>query len=288
MKETDFQALYSDYHGTLPESKEREEILQGLHHYVYQYAIKRFRANDDMASDFYMKMYDRIEKFFHDYDSKRGISFAIYLAVILKRNYLKFFLSTTQKENRYQDFVHQNPEIPWDPPATDNNGEEEIEERASIEKLVLEAIGFLELNKQMTLRLYFGFYLLLSHLRKLLNVHGNLKFFPLYRKYVQKMKAWSVNEVMARKEILEKAEKEYFRYQQDTNNMKSDKRRDHLIEDFYKIKTPVSLNFISQLMKKSTSQIHRLIKSAKQELKKIFHERYQEILKTLGISQTKS
>ena len=287
MKETDFQELYSNYHNSPPESGAREKILQNLHHYVYQYAIRRFRANDDMASDFYMKMYDRIENFFHDYDSKYGISFTIYLAVILKRNYLKFFLSTTQKENIYQDFVHQNPEIPWDPPSHDNDLEA-TEEKSNIEKLVLEAIGFLELNKQMTLRLYFGFYLLLSHLRELLNIHGNLNFFPLYRKYVQQVQNWSVEEVMGRKNILEKVEKEYFKYRQGTNNVKSDERRDHLIENFYKIKTPVSLNFISQLIKKSTSQVHRLIQSAKQELKSIFHERYQEILKTLGISQTKS
>ncbi len=282
MKESNFQALYKNYHNSSENSQSKTEALHELHHYVYQYAMRRFGADGDTASNFYMKIYDRIESFLKDYDPEYGISFAIYLAVMLKRHYFKFFTLMTKKESIYDDFVHNNSEISWDPPSQDNT--EEAKDKSDIEKLVLEAIGLLELKKQLILRLYFGFYLSLSHLRELLRIHEGLHFFPLYKKYIQQIEVWGVEETMKRKAILEKAGKEYYKSQKDMDHSPPKNRHSRLIDNFYKIKTPLSLNSISQLVKKSTSQVHRLIYSAKEELKQIFYTKYREILKALGIT----
>ena len=285
MQESDFQALYLRYFDAPPDSQIRSGIVKELHHYVYQYAIRRFGADYDMASNFYMKMYDRIENFFHEYDPRYKISFTVYLAVTLKRNYLKFLSSTKQKEDIYSNDLSWNSEISWDPPDHTQTAKEEAENKLDTQAIVLEAICSLALNQQIVLRLYFGFYLLLSHLRELLRRHQGLSFFPLYRKYVHQVKTQRTEEIFQRKVALEKMQRSLYRAQKETDGPKSRKRRESLIEGFYKVKPLASLSLISQLVKKSTSQVHRLINSAKKELKDIFCSKYREIPRALGINQ---
>ena len=96
MKESFFQALYEKYHNT-PHGPDRKKSLEELHQCVYQYAVKRFQAEPDMASDFYLKMYDRIESFFHEYDPKRNISFLVYISTILKGKLSEIFHEKKRK-----------------------------------------------------------------------------------------------------------------------------------------------------------------------------------------------
>ena len=292
MRESDLQALYNSYHQAAQDIQAKEKALSELHYCVYQYAAKRFGANHDTTSAFYMKMYHRIEDILNKYDPKYKISFFIYFSVILKKNYLKFFSQITKREEMYHDFYDWETEIQGSYEATiDSLGEEEnqkndeTKDQSGLKNLIIQAISFLDINQDISLRLNFGFYLLLKHLRELMVRHQGLYFFPFYREYIQKVREWEMKTSQDKTQILEKTQVLYQKLQTQHLNEKRTEQRNRLIDEFYKIKSPASLKMIARLIKRSISQVHSYIQLGKIELKKIFFEKYTEIINALSITK---
>ena len=293
MKESDLQVLYNSYQKAPKGSQEREKALSEFHYYIYQYAGRRFGADSDMASAFYMKMYQRIEDILEKYDPTYKISFFIYFSVILKKNYLKFFSQISKNEEMYHDFCDWETEISeyYDPHSKENKEYSNTKDESEVRNAIVQAISFLDINQDMSLRLNFGFYLLLKHLRELMIRHQGLYFFPLYREYVQKVKYWEMETSQGKTKVLERAQILYqkitYTLKGETKPLNKKKADQHnkLIEKFYEFKPSVPLKIIAQLIKRSISQVHFYIKSGKTELKKVFFEKYPEIMENLGINK---
>ena len=159
MKESYLQALYDCYHQESQDSGKRKEVMSKLHRYVYEYATRRFGAESDMSSAFYMKMYDRIQTLLDKYDPKYKISFFIYFSVILKRNYVKFFSEVSKKEKIYSDFYDWESQISGESNQSQNTSQEQEkkEDQNEARKLIEEAMSFLNMNQHIALRLNFWF-----------------------------------------------------------------------------------------------------------------------------------
>ena len=261
MKESDFQALYEEYHNA-SDGLIRKKKLEKLHQCVYQYAIRRFQAEPDMASDFYLKMYDRIESFLHEYDPDRNISFLAYFSTILKSNYLKFFLREKGKENFYYNYFDWNSELYTRSFFSERNDREKTDPN-SIKDKVLEAMSFLETEDQITLRLHFAFYLLLNHIRILLKRHQSFYFFVLYREYINEVKKFLLDESEKRDKLLAKMQHLNYKLSSNSFTEYTLQKMNQAMAELNKIKSPIPLRMVSSLVKKSISQVHRKLKKPK-------------------------
>ena len=279
MKESDFQALYDEYHDA-PDGLIRKKALERLHQCVYQYAIRRFQAEPDIASDFYLKMYERIEQFLHKYDPSRNISFMVYFSAILKSNYLKFVLQEREKEDIYHDYFDWDSELYTRSFLDKENSDKKAD---TTRAKVLEAMSFLETDDQITLRLHFAFYLLLHHIRTLLKRHQSFYFFVLYREYVSKVKEFLLNESKKRDELLVKMQCLNYKISSDSFGDPTLRKMNKAREELNKLKSPIPLRMVSALIKKSISQVHRQIRKVKKVFKHIFMERLEKNSSLQGI-----
>ena len=63
--ETEFQELYNSYNQA--DKLKREKSLHKIHEYIYYYASKRFQADEDTASDFYLYIHERLFHIINEY-----------------------------------------------------------------------------------------------------------------------------------------------------------------------------------------------------------------------------
>ena len=271
MKESFFQVLYEKYHNASREP-DRKKALEELHQCVYQYAVKRFQAEPDLASDFYLKMYDRIESFFHEYDPARNISFLVYISTILRANYMKFFAKKREKESIYYDHLDWDLEL-YTRTSNEEDSREEMNESLTRNR-VLEAMSFMEIDDEIILRLHFAFYLLLKQIRFLLKRHQTFYFFVLYREYANYVKKFLSHESERRNKLLEKIQ--YLDRKISSNSLGKStwQKMSQAREKLYELKSPIPLRMISSLVKKSISQVHRQIRRSKDAFKRVFLERF--------------
>ena len=194
------------------------------------------------------------------------------MATILRANYLKFFAKMREKESIYHDHLNWDSELYTNTP-NEEDSREEMNENLTRDK-VLEAMSFMEIDDEITLRLHFAFYLLLKQIRFLLKRHQSFYFFVLYREYTNYIEKFLSQESEKRNKLLETIQ--YLDRKVSSNSLGKTtwQKMNRAREKLYEIKSPIPLRMIASLVKKSVSQVHRQIGKSKEAFKRIFSERF--------------
>ena len=163
MTETELQELYIQFKQNPVNSNIRKKCKEKLHYIVYSYPAKRFRADFDTASDFYLYFYPKIDEILIKYDPERKVSLQAYLSVQLRLNYYKFI----GKRNADGDRKMNQTLYGWDEEIglqiSDDRENEHKTQAGPWKKfndLIAKAFHLLSQDEEIRVRLYHGFTLL--------------------------------------------------------------------------------------------------------------------------------
>ena len=256
MNDLEFQVLYTNYK-LAQDIKEKNLCIEQVHHYVYRYATKRFKAQADIASDFYSYIYDKIPSFFEEYDQYSEIRFSIFIAVKLKYYYLKFINLETNKTKgiAFEEYKDWNTPLYIYPKQI---------KQSENEQLVQEALERLPIENQICIRLRFGFLLMLKHLRFLMYQWKTIAFFELYRKYLIKLEHWNEQEREKKENLLSKI---LHQKNEPPNNLKMKQTYKNRFKNLNLIKEPIKLKEIANMIQRNTSYVYRQINRGLSEIK---------------------
>lgn len=264
MNETEYQELFRLWQHSEEASAEREKAVNTLHSLIYRYPVRRFRADNDTASEFYLYMYGRIEEFFSKYDPSYGITFLTYVSHRLKGYYFNFIERCRPSENPLEYTLDEN----WDTPAENSmTGTDSV--NSQINRYIKKAFHVLEDDEHLVTRLYYGFPLLLKQLRNLVRKQASFRVFTLYREYLDRLQQWEDRQRRKTESIQEKLarlESEII----DSNT--GHDRREALLDEIRKYRPPVPITFIGRLIKESKSNVYRKIESAREKIKKFLSQ----------------
>ena len=249
----------------------RDKCIEEIHYYVYRYALKRFKANPDLASDFYTNIYNKIQSFFEEYNPNLNIDFSIFLAVKLKNYYLKFITMTMSKEKDIYFEEYQD----WNTLAhTVTHEKSNFKIHSLLEKELHNTFNQLDIEVQICIRLRYGFFLNLKHFRYLIDRWQGFAFLNLYKKYTTKLDTWNVNE----KEKKEKILLEILSMDNSINlSHKKELIKNNKIIKLNTVKEPTGLKEIGLIIKKNSSYVYRQIKHGQKVIKIILSDEMNKI-----------
>lgn len=179
MKKIDYQALFQQI-SQAENEKAKQKALTQLHEIIYTFPMKRYQFTSDVAGDFYLYCVNKIPLFLQEYQKiSNKIPFSAFLAVRL-HFLLRKFLRRRKRPRSGRD-----EPLSWDDILT-------LEVTTVAKSKTKKKVHFLlsKLNKEevLTIKLYYGFYLSLSDLRYLNQIHKSLKkTFTYYRTYLQEV-----------------------------------------------------------------------------------------------------
>ncbi len=266
MNETKLQELYFNYNKNIS----RKESLEELHQLVYQYASSRFQQDFDTSSEFYLYIYDKIPHLFDEYNPKYGISFLTFLSVKLKNYYYNF-----SKVNKSKKQLQNNIcTLEWEDRVDLKSAfqqEHSIHHDDKLVEKIRDLLLKLPKEEDITLRLYFGFYLKTLHLRYLFLVHKNFDFFPLYRDYLKKLEKKKKQEKNKKSILLAKLH--IFDFHE--SSMSEEKRKNlktRFTQELLHVSSLISFKEIAKIMCSSVSTVYRKLKKGLEHLKIIISD----------------
>lgn len=266
MTETELQELFIRYQGDRDNPAVYQEVLEKLHTHIYRYAKRRFESSDDQASEFYIYVFERIEKILRNYDPGYGISFFIYLSVKL-RSYYKDFI---EKEKRNLQNAMESPEEAWKIELFYSDQERKNSETESQDHVLLKrAMDYLPLKENVIIRLYYGFPLNVRQFRYLLQIHG-MAAFGIYRDYLKKCRKKYGGAVKKKKAILERINYLNTKILLLPNKEKYPLRRARLQKKFFSLTPPVSMRLVGSMVGESASMVSRRVKKAIDTMRKSY------------------
>ena len=290
MPETHFQALYNQYllSRELSDAKLKEKCLQQLHSYVYSYPLKRYLCDEDTASEFYLFIFRKIEGFFEDYQADKQVNFLAFVAVKVRFAFLKF----QEKRNTYAHTLERQF-TGWQTELTGNEVLPETGGRTSglqqkLSMLMREVFQRLDASREIPVRLYYGFPLQLSHFRLLLKQNGNLAVFQHYRDYLITLKSATTEQKQEKEKVMERLQLVYLSLLdkqkqasiQEEEELKARHRK--LIDEYFRIKSTVTLKTVARILNKSILHVHRRIVSATKTIKDYLMDKMHELQSALS------
>lgn len=264
MIETDFQALFDTWKeakasGNAPKAA---LIVQRIHLNVYTYAKKRFGADEETSSEFYLHFLSKIEPILENYTKKANFDFKVFFCFRMRGAYFNFLKSKGRKlENQIK-----NSE--WDDNLlADSEQTDDTREDSSLVERIKNSLNNLDSKRRLILKLYFGIDLKLGDVRELCAQFGPENGFAICRNYLFKLKGIELKNLERRSKVQEKLANLF--YSQKEEAVK-DKRRELLLAELNltKVKSPFSFNTLGSVLGWSRAKTGRAINDALSELKK--------------------
>lgn len=262
MSETDFQALFDEYTSGVEARKELAVIH--LHEHIYRYASVRYKMTSDVSSDFYLYFQSSIESLFTDYNPDRGLSFLVFVAVRLRYSFSKFL-----RRRKISRGVHSvvDDYADWEMEISLNRAEnpyDSFKKEYSSLHTAMKALGF---EKEIILRIYFGFPLKYSHLRYCIKERGSFTFIEDYRVLLRKHKDDYMSKNIDFQKKLEKLSKLHQEKLGGKLINNYTKKRENLLENLLPKGKAVTQRDLAKILGKSAAYVNRRLQEALDELR---------------------
>lgn len=276
-KEEKIQDLYTKYKET-DDPKIKRSCIEKLHQHIYVYPIRRFQADSELASDFYMHMYDKIERLYDEFDPSYNIRFYIFLSVKLRAHFLNFIQQKKKKDKVKfvsYDALEISPEknlvlVDTNDLHPANEDPESLFEQ--LRDIILNKVLEMQEQKQTVIRLYYAFPLTIKLLRLLLQKYQSFAIFHQYRTYLKKIENWEFIQKQDNEKTIIRLSKIDEKLKDSSNQDSQDnekllKRKSKLLKELIHAKTPVSTQYIATFTKETFSFVYKIIIETKKNLK---------------------
>lgn len=263
MIETDFQALFDAWKEAKANGNKPKAALavQQIHLNVYTYAKKRFGADEETSSEFYLHFLAKIEPILENYTKKASFDFKVFFCFRMRGAYFNFLKSKGRKlENQIKNTEWDDNLLP------DGEHTNEDREDSDLINKVNRNLNNLNSKERLILKLYFGIDLKLGDVRELCARFGPKNGFTICRNYLFTLKGFEVKNRERRSKVQEKLANLF--YSQKEEAVKN-KRRELLLAELNltKIKSPFSFMTLGSLLGWSRAKTGRAINDALSELK---------------------
>jgi hypothetical protein len=261
MIETDLQALFDIWTEAKKSGNEATAMLaiQKIHLNVYSYARKRFGADEETSSDFYLYFLSKIEPILENYTKKSNFDFKVFFCFRMRGAYFNFLKSKGRK------LENQITSTEWNENLVQDNEVQEEDESSLLQSLKMK-LGGLESKKRLILKLYFGVALKLADFRQICALFGPQDGFVIARNYTFTLKEIELKNFERKSSVHEKLANLFYAKK---DELAKEKRREHLLAELKltQIKSPFSFKTLSALLGWSRAKTGRSINEALADLK---------------------
>lgn len=238
--------------------------LEKLTPYLYYYPKIRFRVDEDICSEFYLYLYDKLE-YLLEQALKAESAFAFYLARSLRNYYFEHFeqSSSIDMESSQEDMEWvADPHLPYGvvqhEPAIEDASFVQGHLTQDTQKRITVLLEQEAIVERSMAKLFFGFAFSLQELKSLFREVGREGlhcFLHLYSRQREEV----VRESAYRAGLLGELTKVQNWLQQEFNEI-HEKRKNNLLKKYYQVHYPISLRDLAECFGRSKSAVHRVIK----------------------------
>lgn len=266
MIETDFQALFDTWQKAKRDDNQQlaKFTIEKIHWSVYNYAKRRFGADDETSSEFYTHFMSRIESILESYEQRSNFNFSVFFCFRMRGAYFNFLKSRKLKNVQSDDTVEWED---WLVP-TDEELDEDNDQESQL-SAVLHQLGRLKPEKKLILKLYFGLNLQLADFRTYLAMTNPRLAFSEMRKYQKRLTEKRNRRLEKHAQINEKIGKLFLSRLSGTEAALKKLLKD-LNLNFSQ--TPFSYDYLGDMLDISRNKAGRLVKAGLEDLKKKMKE----------------